>query len=1169
MDTPQRIGPYRVVRFIAEGGFAWVFEVIDEKLQARRALKMLRPEVAIGHDFERFKQEAQKLAQITSPYLVQVYDFGVDEASGSPYFTMNLVDGGNLRERLDEHLDQGAPGGLPHAEVIRIFKQALSGLARVHQADIVHRDIKPSNILLMRDGHAMLSDLGIARSRDSAGTAQLTATNVVLGTPRYMSPEQAAGRKVEPQSDVFSMGLALYEALTGRHVYDNVQDLATTSSSNEILFYLGRLEATGKQLPLPFDKTLKIPEPLKRVVSGACRYEPFERYDDAGAMLDALERAEHEIAHGPSGVPGWVLYAAAGVLGVALLAAGFFFMQRQGEARELEARLATVREAHERARTVAAALEGGDPGLPEAAARRIAGAAAALERAGPLVEAFERSWATDVLDGAERDLGEACRILRETLEPRYESDLATLGGLLTGLGASFPQTPPTAKLRELRDRFRSLSATSERLREPVDGSALCADTQQLQARRLELASALTLGQGLGEEVDDAWQLAAGRGREEARGAEQVARADAVKIPEYEAALASGAERLAEGEQLFQAEGGRAAWQAYDEAIDHFEQARAIVPAARARAEARRLEAEVPSEQLEGSAALALREPAAAAWQGGDWPAAATQYAAYSEGLRELIAGKDAFELARLALDEARAGRGQAEEARAASAAPDAWSEALARFGDADAAFDEQRYDAARRLAREAAEGFERARERAIEVVTRAGAAVADVARETGTKCGDAASSRAEACGRVEALLGEARAALEARDYARASEQAGRAQALLEAIVLPIRIASRSPEAGEVRIRRDVPLTFSVKAENPSGGSLRYAWSVNGAPLDVEGPRLQLRPTKGGHVEVRVQSGDQASTAAWDLVLNEPPSLTVSPAGTSRLRTGEELVFEADARDPDGDSVEIEWRLEGERAGSGTRYAFRASRPGTYVVSARAKDGPGDTALASRTVEVEGSVVSRAERPAAGRPSSPAGAPAALPLSLSIRGDDTPLAPGAPREFEAELRGGQAGETPEVAWQVDGRPAGTGRTFVFRPDGPGDYRVEARAGSARDTVEVSVAGGPPAEILQTVSRYGAAMRSCDPDQLRRTTLTKQSKLDLYWKLWCGPAPCGGFSRYDILAPEVRDVGDESAEVAFIVNLQCQSGRGSTTKMRATLTPRSGGEWVMVDLPQRDR
>jgi serine/threonine protein kinase len=228
----EQIGPYRVARYVDEGAFAWVFEVVDPKFEGRRlALKMLMPEAAAGEEFRRFESEARLLAGIDHPNIVTIFDFGKEENYGNFYYTMTFVAGETLRQRL-------ARGPLSVEEACKICIEILDGLATLHEQRIVHRDIKPANLLLGHDGRSRLSDLGIARVETERSK---TRTGTAVGTALYMSPEQARGRPVDTRSDLFSVGLTLYEALTGNVVYDHVDSVDSTSGM-DVLIYIGGLD---------------------------------------------------------------------------------------------------------------------------------------------------------------------------------------------------------------------------------------------------------------------------------------------------------------------------------------------------------------------------------------------------------------------------------------------------------------------------------------------------------------------------------------------------------------------------------------------------------------------------------------------------------------------------------------------------------------------------------------------------------------------------------------------------------------------------------------------------------------------------------------------------------------------------------------------------------------
>jgi serine/threonine protein kinase len=306
----QQIGPYPVVEFVAEGGMAWVFKVMDTRFRVHRALKMLKPQAAQGDEFRRFESEAKLLARIEHPNLITIYDLGKDEATGCHYYTMTFVDSPSL----------AAAERFSVSEAVGILLEVLAALGKLHEAGIIHRDIKPANILRTPDGRILLSDLGIARQQDQL--ISLTRTGMAIGSIQYMSPEQARGHPVTPSSDVFSLGLALYQMITGHTIYDVVDDVDATSGE-QVLMYLGALIHSGNELR--FDFPPEVPRPIQRVIETACHFDPSARYADAKAMREALLAAIAEIE--PTATPQsppqrkvhWGLPAAAAALVLALV----------------------------------------------------------------------------------------------------------------------------------------------------------------------------------------------------------------------------------------------------------------------------------------------------------------------------------------------------------------------------------------------------------------------------------------------------------------------------------------------------------------------------------------------------------------------------------------------------------------------------------------------------------------------------------------------------------------------------------------------------------------------------------------------------------------------------------------------------------------------------------
>src|SRR6266852_2806062 len=188
-----------------------VYHTLDRKHHRIVAIKTLYPALAAALGPERFLQEIAIAAGLTHPHILPLHDSG--EATGLLYYVMPYVEGETLRNRLDR------AGQLPVAEAVQITREVADALSYAHGHDVVHRDIKPENILL-EAGHAVVSDFGIARAITATAGATLTETGIVIGTPAYMSPEQASGTgPIDGRSDVYSLGCVLYEMLAGEPPY--------------------------------------------------------------------------------------------------------------------------------------------------------------------------------------------------------------------------------------------------------------------------------------------------------------------------------------------------------------------------------------------------------------------------------------------------------------------------------------------------------------------------------------------------------------------------------------------------------------------------------------------------------------------------------------------------------------------------------------------------------------------------------------------------------------------------------------------------------------------------------------------------------------------------------------------------------------------------------------
>ena len=198
-------GRYRIMRKLGSGGMADVYLAEDEELGRRVAIKILNDKYAPDDQFvERFRREAKNAAGLSHPNIVSIYDRG--EAEGTYYIAMEYLDGRSLKELVV------ARGPLPIPDAIAATRQVLSALRFAHRKGVVHRDIKPHNVMADADGRLKVTDFGIAR----AGVSQMTEAGSIIGTAQYLSPEQARGAPVDQRSDLYSMGIVLYEMLTGQ-----------------------------------------------------------------------------------------------------------------------------------------------------------------------------------------------------------------------------------------------------------------------------------------------------------------------------------------------------------------------------------------------------------------------------------------------------------------------------------------------------------------------------------------------------------------------------------------------------------------------------------------------------------------------------------------------------------------------------------------------------------------------------------------------------------------------------------------------------------------------------------------------------------------------------------------------------------------------------------------
>jgi eukaryotic-like serine/threonine-protein kinase len=266
-------GRYRVLRRIGSGGMADVWLAEDTHLQRNVALKVLHRRFAQDREFvERFRREAEHAAGLQHPNIVAVYDRG--EYEGTYYIAMQYVEGAMLKDLIER--------GLAPAEAVELIRQVLEGARFAHRHGIVHRDLKPQNVIVDGDGKAVVTDFGIAR----AGVSEITQTGSVMGTPHYLSPEQAQGQDVTSVSDLYSIGVILYEALTGRVPFEGESAVAVA------------MKQVSQTPQRPSSIKPQVSPALDAVVMRALEKDPGERFQSADAFIAALDAA---IKEGPAG----------------------------------------------------------------------------------------------------------------------------------------------------------------------------------------------------------------------------------------------------------------------------------------------------------------------------------------------------------------------------------------------------------------------------------------------------------------------------------------------------------------------------------------------------------------------------------------------------------------------------------------------------------------------------------------------------------------------------------------------------------------------------------------------------------------------------------------------------------------------------------------------------
>jgi eukaryotic-like serine/threonine-protein kinase len=320
VDAPERLcttlaDRYRIERELGQGGMATVYLAHDLRHERKVAIKVLRPELAAVIGAERFVREIRTVAALQHPHILGLIDSG--EVEGTAYYVMPFVEGESLRDRLSREKQ------LPITEAVRIATEVASALDYAHRHGVIHRDIKPENTLL-HDGQALVADFGIALAVSHAGGSRMTETGMSLGTPYYMSPEQAMGeREITARSDVYALGCVLYEMLTGDPPF-------VGSTAQAIVAKV----LTEKPVP-PRRMRERVPESVESAVLTALEKLPADRFASAAEFAEALEadavgrHATVPIRHAPQlTARSRAARSAAAAAVLAVVAAGAFWAGR-------------------------------------------------------------------------------------------------------------------------------------------------------------------------------------------------------------------------------------------------------------------------------------------------------------------------------------------------------------------------------------------------------------------------------------------------------------------------------------------------------------------------------------------------------------------------------------------------------------------------------------------------------------------------------------------------------------------------------------------------------------------------------------------------------------------------------------------------------------------------
>jgi serine/threonine protein kinase len=270
LQPGQMLGAYRIINQVGQGGMATVYKAYQPSMDRNVAIKVLPRQLAESKEFAtRFQQEARIIARLEHPHILPVFDYG--ESDGVTYFVMRYLEAGTLKSKMEA-------GPLSLNEIDRLFTQLAEALGYAHSHGIIHRDLKPANALIDDQGNLFLTDFGIAKLLESA-SPRLTQTDAIMGTPAYISPEQARAQTVDQRSDIYSLGIILYELVTGRVPFTADTPLAVI------------LKHVSDPLPLPSILKPDIPESIEKVILKALAKDPDDRYANTAEFLATWKRA--------------------------------------------------------------------------------------------------------------------------------------------------------------------------------------------------------------------------------------------------------------------------------------------------------------------------------------------------------------------------------------------------------------------------------------------------------------------------------------------------------------------------------------------------------------------------------------------------------------------------------------------------------------------------------------------------------------------------------------------------------------------------------------------------------------------------------------------------------------------------------------------------------------